>query len=202
MRFWFGDALADEIAGANVTRIDLATDIQGLNINQITSARNDTTVMSARYRRDGAIQTHYLGSKNTDLRIVIYDKREQRRGRVRGGPHELTRIEARIKTASNFDALRRYPNPFLKLTIRELRHLEFGSHNSPHVWDWFIDSCRQRGAEAALNLIRDSRTRRAWYNKFATSEAPSWWQPDDLWSGLNEAIRRLGLFPPRRRIRR
>lgn len=203
MQDWFGNALAEEMIGANVTRIDLATDIRGLNVNRIIAVRNDTTVTSAGYRRDGKIQSLYLGGKNTSLRIVIYDKRAQRRERVRGGQYERTRIEIRLKQRLTFDALRNYPNPFSRLTIRELRQMEISyPQNSPHYWDWFVDSCKVRGAEAALNLIRNSRTRRSWSNKIAEVEEPSWWRPEELWSGLNDAIYRLGLFPPMRRVRR
>ncbi|MER2537776.1 MAG: hypothetical protein ABTQ26_00910, partial [Azonexus sp.] len=203
MQEWFGDALESEISNANITRIDLATDIWGININDIIAARADTTVISSGYGRDGLIQTIYLGGKNTDLRFVLYDKRQQLRGIVRAGQQARTRIEARIKQRLTFESLRTYQNPFERLTLREVSELIFGYRgNSPHHWDWFVDSCRQRGGEAALDLIRNSRTRRAWHNKVAMRDAPTWWDAQALWRGLREAIDQMGILPPRRRIRR
>jgi hypothetical protein len=203
MRGWFGDALESEMANANITRIDLATDIRGVNINRIIAARADTTVMSAGYGRDGLIQTMYLGGKNTDLRFAIYDKRAQQRGVVGAGQQDCTRIEARIKQRLTLDSLPDYQNPFERLTVREIRRLEVGHEgNSPHQWDWFVDSCKQRGGEAALNLIRNSRTRQTWHNKVVEYDAPTWWNPETLWHGLGEAISRMELWPTGRRIRR
>lgn len=204
MRDWFGDALESELSNANITRIDLATDIQGININRLIAARADTTVMSTAYGRDGLNQTIYLGGKNTDLRFVIYDKRQQERGIVQAGQVERTRIEARIKQRLTFDSLRAYRNPFERLTIQEMRRLEIlGCRgNSPHYRDWFLDSCKQRGGEAALNLIRNYRTRQAWHNKVEPRDAPTWWNPETLWAGLEDAITRMELWPTQRRVRR
>ena len=125
MRDWFGEALQSELSNANITRIDLATDIDHININDLVIARSDTTVTSSTYGRDGLIQTIYLGGKNTDLRFAIYDKRAQQGSMVvDNGQLERTRIEARIKQRLTLDSLRTYDNPFARLTIREARHLE------------------------------------------------------------------------------
>lgn len=203
MQEWFGDALDTEIANANITRIDIATDIRGLNIDRIIATRLDTSVMSTGYGRDGLTQTVYLGGKNTDLRFVIYDKRAQQRGRVTERQRALTRIEARIKQRLTFDTLLAYPNPFQRLTLSEIRQLEVRQPgNSSHQWDWFVDSCKQRGGEAALNLIQNSRTRRNWFNKVVHREPPTWWQPDTLWEGLRNAIDQIGIFSRPRRSRR
>jgi hypothetical protein len=205
MRHWFGEALQSELSNANITRIDLATDIDHININDLVIARSDTTVTSSTYGRDGLIQTIYLGGKNTDLRFAIYDKRAQQGSMVIGnGQLARTRIEARIKQRLTLDSLRTYDNPFARLTIREARHLEVAPRgNSPFVWDWLVDSIKQRGAEAALNRIRTNGTRATWHNKIAVREAPTWWNPESLWDDeLDDAIRRMELWPTRRRVRR
>lgn len=196
MRYWFGEALEAEIANATITRIDLATDINHLKIGDLVISRNDTTVTSTTYSRRGRIQTIYLGNKNTNLRFAIYDKAAQQ-----GGSIERTRIEARIKKRLTFDSIFDYSNPFARLAIREAINLEIRAPgNSEFVWDWLIDSFRQRGGEAALNLVRNSRTRAKWRNKIAVQETPRWWDPQALWDdGLLEAIRRMGLHPRRRR---
>lgn len=201
MQFWFGEALSAEMLNARITRIDLATDIRGLNIDRIIAARSDTTVVSTTYGRDGITQSHYLGSKNSDLRFVIYDKRAQQRGRVRGGQYERTRIEVRIKQRLTISSLRAYANPFQRLTIREVQQLIIGRQNSPHIWTWFVDSCKRRGGEGALDLINNARTLAEWHNRVRVREEPTWWDSEVLWDGLDDAINRLDLFP-RSRVRR
>ena len=70
-------------------------------------------------------------------------------------------------------------------------------------------SLEKGGVEEALELqkalgdIRNPRTRRAWRNKVAEREAPTWWNPQSLWDeGIEDAISRIELWPTRRRVRR
>lgn len=205
MREWFGDAFSEEMGGVNITRIDFATDVRGININSLVACRQDTTVVSTSYGRDGSIQTIYLGSKNSDLRFVIYDKREQQRGRVSAGRYDraCTRIEVRLKKGLSLAQLRSYANPFTNLMICELSSLEVnGQKNSLHYWDWLVGASKQDGLEATLNRIRNPRTRSAWTRKVLERDEPIWWHPGDLWGGLRQAIDAIGLFPPERHIRR
>lgn len=205
MREWFGPAFSEEMCGANITRIDLATDVWGVEINRLVARRSDTTVNSTSYGRDGSIQTLYLGAKNSDKRFVIYDKREQQRGRVIAGRYDCpcTRIEVRLKQGLSLRELRAYANPFNGLVIREIDSLEVNGHeNSPHYWDWLVAASKQDGLEATLNRIRNPKTRAAWRRKVLQRESPNWWHPDELWAGLRQAIDAVGLFPPERHIRR
>jgi len=205
MRQWFGAALSEEMCNANITRIDLATDVWGLQINRLVARRSDTTVNSTNYGRDGSIQTLYLGAKNSGKRFVIYDKREQQRGRVIAGRYDrpCTRIEVRLKQGLSLGELRAYANPFNGLAIRETESLEVNGHqNSLHYWEWMVAASKQDGLEATLNRIRNARTRGAWKRKVLQRESPNWWHPDELWGGLRHAIDALDLFPPERHIRR
>lgn len=199
MRDWFGGAQEAELSNANITRIDFATDIEHVDITDLVIARNDTTVRSATYGRNGRTETIYLGDKNSDLRFAIYDKQAQK-----GGMVPLTRIEARIKHRLTFESVYRYSNPFERLLIREINKLEVGTRgNSPHYWGWFVSACQLHGLQQALGDIHNQRTRRTWRNKVAEREAPTWWNPQSLWEdGLREAISRIELWPTRRRVRR
>lgn len=205
LRGWFGDSLAHEMWAARITRIDFAIDVRGLNINRIAVARNDTTVKSSLYLgRNGQTESNYLGSiKDSDLLYLLYDKRTERRGRVRGGPFERTRIEVRIGQGVSVPDLFALENPFAKLTIREFRELEICSGaNGRYQWDWFIDSCKLRGLEGALNLISNARTRQMWRNRVVELESPDWWRPEEIWGGLRDAIEQIGVFERPSRIRR
>lgn len=199
MRLWFGEAQEAELSNANITRIDFATDIEHVDIANLAIARNDTTVSSATYGRDGRIETIYLGDKNSGLRFAIYDKQAQR-----GGMVPLTRIEARIKQRLTLESIYDYANPFDRLLIREISRLEVGtSGNGRHYWDWFVSACQLHGLQMALGSIRNHQTRGVWRNKVAAREAPTWWNPQALWQhGLREAISRIELWPTRRRVRR
>jgi hypothetical protein len=205
MREWFRDALSSEMYSANITRIDLATDVRNLNINHIIACRNDNTMISTTYGRDGSIGTLYLGGKNSDVRFVIYDKRAQLRGRVIANRFDpaLTRIEVRLKVGLSLNELRSYPNPFQSLEIREIESLEVnGQRSMPHYWDWFIAATKQDGLEATLNRIKNPKTRRVWTDRVLQRTEPNWWQPNDLWAGIRHAINEVGIFPAERHIRR
>ncbi len=199
MRDWFGDAQEAELSNANITRIDFATDIEHVDITDLVIARNDTTVRSATYGRDGRIETIYLGDKNSNLRFAIYDKRAQR-----GGMVPRTRIEARIKQRLTFESVYEYHNPFERLLIREIDKLEVGTgRNGRHYWGWFVCACQLQGLQKALGDIRNENTRREWRRRVAEREAPTWWNPQSLWNDeLREAINRIELWPTRRRVRR
>lgn len=202
---WFRDALEREMWRATITRIDFAIDIRGLNVNRLVVARTDATVKSSLHLgRDGQLESNYLGSmKDSRLLYLIYDKRTERGGRVHGGGFERTRIEARVKNRLSVPGLWSMLNPFAKLTIREFREMEISSGgNGRYQWDWFIDSCRVRGLEAALNLISNARTRQIWRNRVVELESPDWWSPEEIWGGLHDAIEQLGLFHRPSRIRR
>lgn len=204
LRGWFRDALAREMWRATITRIDFAADVRGVNLNRILVARSDTTVKSSLYLgREGQLESNYLGSKDSDLLYLLYDKRTERGGRVHGGGFERTRIEVRIREALRISELLSFENPFAKLTLREWRRLEICSNeNSQHQWVWFFDSCKLRGLEAALNSIRDPRARRGWRRRVAEIESPEWWRPEEIWAGLPYAIEQIGIFERPSRIRR
>lgn len=203
LRDWLGDSFSAEMQDANITRIDLAVDVESLDINNIGVSRADTTVISTNYGRDGLMQSLYLGAKNTDLRFVIYDKRAERGGLIVPRQVALTRFEARIKHRMKVSELFDFPNPFARLTVREFLSMEVNvARNSQHVWRWFVDTCKWRGAEAAIDLIRNSRTRAAWHRKFVERDRPRWWSPNEIWSGLRSAIDDVGVFRVERHIRR
>ena len=187
--------MEEEFLSARITRIDLATDIRQLPIEQIAVARQDNTVSSAiYYGRDGRPQTIYLGAKDSDVRFAIYDKRAQSRGRVRSLAFARTRIEARIKERLDFPALLRHQNPFSQLLIREYVAMVIGDRqNADYHWEWFLDSCKTRGLENALSLA-PGRSRYNWSQRVASREPPTWWNPNEIWEGLRPAIERLELF--------
>ena len=205
MTLWFGDALHNEVSRARITRIDLAVDITGVSINSLLAARQDSTVMSTTYGRDGHIQTMYLGSKNSSERFVIYDKRAQRAAEsdapIAGRPR--TRIEVRLKASLSLLDLRRYRNPFRHLGLRHIDDMLVASlGNSPHYWDWMVSASKQDGLQATLARIRNPRTRKGWRDRVFEREAPEWWNPDALWGGLGAALDAVGIFPAGRHVRR
>lgn len=194
----FGSARASEFGSANITRVDVATDVVGLDINRLIACRNDTTVCSTTYGRDGITQTMYLGGKNTALRYIVYDKRAQLHGRSDSDAPPITRIEVRLKQTLNYLALRNHENLFDRLLLREIGERgHLGEQNNSHYWPWFVDACRERGAQAALGLIQDAKTRQRWRQKIRDIESPAWWRPEEIWGGLPRAVAQLNLFPPR-----
>ena len=188
-----GEEFRSEFQDARITRIDIAVDIIDVNINRLAISRSDTSVKSAiYYDRDGKPQTVYLGDKSSPLRFAIYDKKTQARP-VRRYRQERTRIEAWIKTRLTIQGLLNYPNPFSRLAITEFEELEWLANHANYKWEWFIDSSKSRGREAALNLM-PTRSRNNWGRKLSEIRGPRWWDPEVVWAGLRSALEEIGLW--------
>lgn len=104
---------------------------------------------------------------------------------------QVTRIEARCAKSVTVQRLLSMPNPFAPLAVCAFAH-------DPHqslVLQFFLDSCRQRSANAALRLIDDPKQRDKYRRRLASRLRASWWEPEAIWSSLPAVIKDLGLFP-------
>jgi hypothetical protein len=185
-------SLIDEVRHGRATRIDFAVMLAWTNLEKllITQTRMKSTIY---YGRDGKMETIYLGAPDSDRRIVIYDKiRERVDACAIPFQDARVRIEARINEGIYLPRLREIANPFSDLIVREYRALE--ETGAEHTWAWFLDSCRTRGATAALALIQQNRTRQNWRRRIREVAQPSWWNADRIWeSGRDAAIQNIGL---------
>ncbi|CAM3721430.1 hypothetical protein BOTU111922_01840 [Bordetella tumulicola] len=181
---FFGD-----LEHARFTRLDFAVDIRGVHIEQLGLYHSTRSVFSrkfeAQFDRGGQTTGIYLGKRTSNRYIVAYDKRREfiekqgKRPRLRGA---WTRIECRHADLGNLRTIFDMPNPLLSFTLTR-----YPSQQLDETSALFLDSCRYRGAQAALYRIKNRRTRtryRAWLSELS----PPWWNPHDIWEQRGEAL--------------
>lgn len=197
LRHVFLDQYEAVIAKAKITRLDLAADFDGIRLGSLAVTDAHKRKAGLWLGATGEVETIYLGSRDSDAHLRIYDKarelREQQHISLSG---ERLRVEATIANRRfRLSELRALPNPFAGLVIVDLGTLETNDEPA-YRFQFFLDSCRQRGAHSALRLIADKPTQ-ARYRKCLAGAKVDWWAPDALWRGLPQALSGLNLFPAR-----
>jgi hypothetical protein len=209
------------LAKAKVTRIDVALDVDHVRVDDLmvfTRSGVQSGVWGKLFARDGAmtrfyIQTKVLGSVNSDQQFKVYDRAAKMADT--GGDaieHDRTRIEVQltprvridgkrsadkterpgppVRVGAYLNELRSLPNPFASLTVA----VAPSNPEGDTLFRLFLDSCRQRGEEAALKLITDSRLQRE-YRLRLSRRSPDWWDPVACWKPLERLVRETDLFP-------
>lgn len=189
---------------AVLTRIDLSFDVYGaLADSFIVFSRPTRRTVSTQYEYGGEGKVHaiYLGAKDSDRRLLIYDKARQLQERwksengIVGLPilrgvlrrwRPRVRFELRLKNASTVHGLLAQPNPFLAYSVTSSTALR----STPWTAELqhFLDSCQFRGAQAALSLIEDRRKRSRYAQFLSEPRAPEWWNPEQIWSEAPTAL--------------
>ena len=105
-----------------------------------------------------------------------------------GIPH--TRVEERVTAQLPIKKLPGTKNPLQWIGVFDCAAVEppEGQHN----WNHFIDSCRHRGIDNALDLIAPP-IRKLYANALKES-ANSIWNPEKLWSFMPSVIEKSGLM--------
>lgn len=151
------------------------------------------------YGTTGKLNSMYLGRYDADRYLLIYDKTAETKNRQIGGikmaarphpasyrPASRTRVELRLKdvgTCADFLALN---NPYEHYTIRTYRMAS--DYRRDAQWIHFLDSCQLRGAQAALSLIENRRTRTLYRDSLRACTPPDWWTPPLLWDEARSAF--------------
>lgn len=133
----------------------------------------------------------YIGSRHSNLRFCIYDKKKEMLEKGKGPCAELlrTRIEARLsnlKLSASQISLQ-LPNPFLSLQIADeskSRHIV----QCP-VWHAFLDRCLQMGSCAAVST--ETKHYRKLFMQRLGQAAAWWWKPSALWAQIGDAMARI-----------
>lgn len=207
MRIIIGVNAAEVINGANITRLDIATDLHHITINNtlyFSGRPIDSSTWGKIFKHGKEVEYHYrmesqyIGSIHSDQLFVVYDKRAERIAKSRGKDdpgHDLVRVELRItprhakdassssKCSVRFDNLAAMGNPFEKLGITGIP----APDNDDGQFTLFVYAAQHVGAQAALTMLKNSR-KRADYRKRLLGQAVSFWKPDEYWA---RAIRSL-----------
>lgn len=175
------------LARARLNRLDFAIDIHDVHIERLGIHHSTRSTFSKHFEREGHTTGIYLGKRTSSRYVVIYDKkRETRECHARILRRECTRVECRSTDIGPLSALSDMPNPFSSFTLSVYPLYDENAHEYAH----FLDSCRFRGAQAALHLIQNRRRRAQYRAWLADSCSPSWWCPDDIWGQRISALQR------------
>jgi hypothetical protein len=140
-------------------------------------------------REDGTLGTLYLGSRNSDMRFRIYDKRHQLKDT--GQLVDLhkysvhTRFEAVLRRLGCTPAmLDQIENPFTKLHIADPGSAVSASIDP--LWQECLAKAKIDGMPKAL--CEYTQPQRKKYRAILMDSQVYWWKPESVWKGLPEAL--------------
>lgn len=205
MRCLIGADATEIIRQSNITRVDIAVDLYGIDINDMlyfSSRPIDSSSWGKMFKHGKEVhyrlESQYIGSIKSDLYFKAYDKRAERITKSRGKdvPHKsITRVEAHIKpritkldggkTSLQLNNLELMVNPLNKLSITGIPvpGADDGS------FALFVLASQHAGAQTALALIKNPK-KRALYRKHLLGQAVSCWTPEEYWKRAIIALRK------------
>lgn len=209
IRSIIGVNATEVINRANITRLDIAVDLHGIEINKLlyfSSRPIDSCTFGKIFKHGKEIQYHQrmetqcIGSTDSDHNFVVYDKRAERIAKSKGKDdpgHEIVRVELRIKPrqakgpSSNikcsvqFDNIESFGNLFKKLGITEIPT----PSKDDGQFALFVYAAQHVGTHTALALVKCSR-KRGEYRKRLLGQAASCWKPDEYWARAIDAVKK------------
>jgi hypothetical protein len=184
-------SIDEAINNARITRIDLAFDVWRVHIDSILIFAGSRKPNSRAYfQSNGRLNALEIGLRKSNRFFKVYDKRlndiENGKRRIAGSK---TRFELSLKDIGGWAQLETMQNPFPFYSVLML--VNIGGVSTDHTWQWFVDSCKGRGAQAAISLIQDRRQRKAYQSALRELDPPNWFDPDSLWSELPDALNQI-----------
>jgi len=216
---WLGEAMTFEnfVQEVRFTRFDLTFDIKApieemIFFHLLRKTNSYTyTYPASKFTPHGTIRQHTIGAPNSDRQATLYDKNEESGKAATCGVYSgycttlegrqipvlrrivpRTRFELTLKKVNSLNELLSLKNPFENYNFKQFIMLR---HSLPkHKFLFFLDSCRVRGAQAALSLIDDQRERTRYANAIKEVPNPSWWDPNVIRNELPRALHRILAF--------
>jgi hypothetical protein len=178
---------------ARITRIDLAVDVNGVNLDQLIIFDLHKRSTRCFFDQQGKLESQYLGSPTSEEQFCIYNKTRQMKVSYNVDlDQQIMRVELRCKKSLSMSELLTMRNPFSSLNISAVGEVSDGDS---WIFRWFLDSCARRTANAALRIIADSRKREKYRFKLAKRYLAGWWKPTEIWEKLPVVLKGLKLFP-------
>jgi hypothetical protein len=166
----------------NISRIDLAVDVLNVKVDELLAESTGSKKSGMWCGPRGNIETLYIGSKYSNWRACIYDKKHCLKEKGLPYPHhETTRIECQIKPKCSVNELSKIKNSFKRVNIYNCGNGSELPKSLKMMWNTFLDSCRYRGAQAALMLIQDRNARKKYRDLLIQHLAVPWFDPDEIW---------------------
>lgn len=194
---------SDIINNGLVTKVDIAVDILGAAIDALDVRYHGSGGCIWYYGEDGTAETGYYGhsynqktKKNNNSPWKLYNKTVQiaKTGASYGpayGQIPLSRIEYTATSLNKRLAkLATLTNPFFSVSLARAVPPP-GAH--PGLWQFFIDSCHQRGLDRALKLLPTQDLKNVFLTALNSAHS-EFWRPHKIWSSWDEAIQTCGLL--------
>ena len=165
---------------AKVTRVDVAIDLHGVEVEDVQMAMAHKAI-SQKYSFDGETQTIYAGSSKGQ-QFKAYNKLAQLKLK-----HEVpvTRLEYKLTPQIPLHKLHTLPNPF--------KNVQIGNPPAKapigvEKWLWRVirDSITQRGTTAALNGLPPELRQQV--RETLKKHSAKWWNSDDVWKQWPQAV--------------
>lgn len=209
IRCLVGSNATEVINGANITRLDIAVDLYGIDINSMLyfSAHTTDTCTWGKIYKCGKqvmyrLESQYIGALKSNLRIVAYDKRAEiikdSKGKI-VPKKSIVRNEFRLKPRQiktkgssssckcsvQFDNLESLGNPMQNLHIIGI---PIPDKDDGH-FTLLVHAAQHVGAQTALAMLKNSR-KRAEYRKHLLGQAANYWKAEEYWARAIRAVKK------------
>lgn len=184
----------DLLATANISRLDIAVDVVNLGMDRLLIEPKIDGKTHAYFGLSGVLETAYLGTKpKSNSPLKVYNKTQEeldtkKPPKVPGA--EVVRIERTVFTKLKLATLHKLKNHLkgLDVFVPTVSICPEGQHH----WLMFLDSCKFRGVQGALEQIpvelRDD------YEDALETGKNSIWKPDKIWDDWPEILKKSGLI--------
>jgi hypothetical protein len=190
---WIFDNLMGDITYSGlyhmgkVTYLELAADSLSQKQHSFLPYRKYVSKSNIWQEANGPFGTTYVGSKDSDFRFRVYDKRKQLLDKGKPSQFEIlphTRVEVvKRKLGVTPIELIHMKNPFVKLLIADLAKAKAASPETD--WQNFVSECLIVGVPEALS--NHPQQRKQYRAALDNVQAP-WWQPEAIWQDLPKAL--------------
>jgi hypothetical protein len=183
---------------ARVSRVDVTVDLHRVRMTDISAFTESARTTYDPKGKLGVINGFYLGAKQSNRRLLIYDKLLER---TRGNPMiyqrpdgtesvvlraNKTRIEFRLRDVKLISNLHAIANPLSRYSV--LSTTLARNYSDCEHWQTFVADIISVGAQVALQNI-ENRVRRGKYRKMLNSFCtPNWYKRDCWWEEAKVSI--------------
>lgn len=203
--------------------LHIAVDIENLNLSRTIvrykHGHRMTVVSKVVNQKSALVETMNFGSVPSDYQTAVYDKRTERlhqlaKSMLRDGEAGAPLKANKVK---QLKVLRGEP-PMVRVEVRGRKLHGMPLHKLDGLTNFFgrfefvalggdpakaptltlqafISMVYQLGLKPALAAFKNTKGARA-VHKFWRDRQCGWWQPDELWSHVPDAVRATRLFPP------
>ncbi|MBK0399065.1 hypothetical protein H0I76_07680 [Limibaculum sp. M0105] len=177
---------------ARVSRLDIAIDLLGIGIKN-TLFYSNYAVRSGFYKRNGYLETLYLGSPKSNRQTRIYDKKkEMAKNEIQSESSvPMTRIERVVKHGGPLKELASWEDPFGTLQLCMLS--DAPPSIAPWLWRMFCSAANQTTPQATLAQLPPAK--KTAFKAAMQQAAPHWWSTEEIWEEWPNTLGAAGLRP-------